>query len=300
MIKSAATTSIPALPKKMLQPVSFGWRQLFFTLTFRLLLLGVGGSSAAVVGVAIAQLYPSQTQEPPSLEKLVQQAQSLTQSLLKVGQIPVWHIQPQSSPGSIAPSTDVLAPITAPSSSLSASERQQLQVEMTQLQAELQTLTSQSTEPLADRVQEIQKRIQMIQERLSRFTTQAVTTAPLVASGISHDNHLMVTLPSDALFAAEGTLRPDEAILDSILTDLQRYPGAAIQVSAHTDRQDGSTTDQDRSLEQAKAVQQYLSTQLNEDVHWVTIGYGHSRPLVLDDSPENRQRNRRIEILIKP
>jgi outer membrane protein OmpA-like peptidoglycan-associated protein len=84
------------------------------------------------------------------------------------------------------------------------------------------------------------------------------------------------------------------------LIDLQRYPGAAIQVSAHTDRQDTDTNAQHRSLEQAKAVQQYLSTQLDSNVHWVTIGYGHSRPLVASDSLENRQRNRRIEILIKP
>jgi flagellar motor protein MotB len=246
-----------------------------------------------VVGVALAQLYPAQTQEPPSLERLMQQAQSL----LRLESLPFGNNQPQETSANPATSTDATA--LPDSTALSASERQQLQVEMTQLQAELQTLTSQSAEPLAERVQEIQKRIQIIQERLSRYSAQGVTAAPLVASNMSQ-NHLMVTLPSDALFTTEGTLRPDETILNSILTDLQRYPGAAIQVSAHTDQQNAGTTDQDRSLEQAKAVQQYLSTQLTDEMHWVTIGYGHSRPLVPNDSPENRQRNRRIEILIKP
>ncbi len=297
MIKSAATTSIPERPKKMPQPAAFGWGQLFFTLTFRLLLLGIGGSVAAVVGVAVAQLYPAQTQEPPSLERMIRQAESL---LKTIGALPLEDSQPH--PGATASTAEIPTANPVSSAALSASERQQLQMEMTQLQAELQTLTSQSTEPLADRVQEIQKRTQIIQERLSSFTADASpisTTAPLVADS-NNKNHLMVTLPSDALFAAEGTLRPDEAILSSILTDLQRYPGAAIQVSAHTDRQDADMADQDRSLEQAKAVQQYLSAQLNEDVHWVTIGYGSSRPLVSDDSPESRQRNRRIEILIQP
>lgn len=299
MIKSAATTQIPELPKKIAQPASFGWGQLFLTLTFRLLLLGIGSSVAAVVGVAIAQLYPAQTQEPPSIEKMMQQAQAL----LGAGQLPSWN-RNQTNPAQDTPLTSSAnppAPIPATTpASLSASERQQLQVELTQLQAELQTLTRQSTEPLANRVQEIQKRIQTIQERLSSFTAYTVTSAPLV-SAASNENHLMMTLPSDALFAnKQTTLRADEAILNSILTDLQHYPGAAIQVSAHTDQQDASTHDQHRSLEQARAVQQYLSTQLNEDVHWVTIGYGHSRPLVPDNSPENRQRNRRIEILIKP
>jgi OmpA-OmpF porin, OOP family len=297
MIKSAATTSIPDLSSKVLQPMAFGWKRFFFTMVFRLLLLGIGGGSAAVVGVAIAQLYPTQAQEPPSLEKLMQQAQSLLQhSLLQnIGQL-----LPNNQQSQVAPVSPVSVPAASPTANaLSDSERQQLQVEMTELQAELQTLTSQSTEPLADRGQEIQKRIQMVQERLSSFIPQAGTVVPLVSSDIN-PNHLMVTLPSDALFAAGGTFRPDETILNSILTDLQRYPEAAIQVSAHTDQQNAGSTDQDRSLEQAKAVQQYLSTQLSKEVHWVTIGYGHSRPIVPDDSPENRQRNRRIEILIKP
>lgn len=293
MIKSAATTSIPKLTQKVLQPNTFGWRRFFFTLVFRFLLLGIGGGSAAVVGIALAQLYPAQTQEPPSLERLLQQAQSL----LKLESLPVGNDQAQVAPANPAPSTSATA--LPDSTALSASERQQLQVEMTQLQAELQTLTSQSAEPLAERVQEIQKRIQMIQERLSRYSAQSVTAAPLVLADTSQ-NHLMVTLPSDALFTAEGTLRPDETILNSILTDLQSYPGAAIQVSAHTDQQNAGTTDQDRSLEQAKAVQRYLSTQLSSEMHWVTIGYGHSRPIAPNDSPENRQRNRRIEILIQP
>lgn len=278
----------------MPRPTAFGWGQLFLTLTFRLLLLGIGGSLAAVVGVAVAQLYPAQTQEPPSLEKMIWQAESLLKNL---GVLPLESHQPHAAP------TAEMLTSPVPSSALSDSERQQLQVEMTQLQAELQTLTSQSTEPLADRVQEIQKRLQIIQERLSNFTSEVSAISPpasIEPSTSSDKNDLMVTLPSDALFSTEGTLRPDEAILNSILTDLQRYPGASIQVSAHTDRQDAGTTDQDRSLEQAKAVQQYLSTQLKAEMRWVTIGYGHSRPLVSDDSPENRQRNRRVEILIQP
>jgi OmpA-OmpF porin, OOP family len=86
-------------------------------------------------------------------------------------------------------------------------------------------------------------------------------------------------------------------VLDSIMADLQRYPGAAIRVAAHVDGQgDG---DQARSFEQAKAVKQYLADKLGNNYQWVAIGYGHSRPLV-DKNAADRQRNRRIEITLDP
>lgn len=301
MIKFTATTQIP-MPPKVSQPVSFGWRRFYLTLTFRLILLGIGGSVATAVGIAAAQLYPAQTQEPPSVERLLQQAQSL----LKVESLDRWNLfssdnvfSPDTVP-SPEPSAPTVPAPAATAASLTDSERQQLQAELTQLQAELQTLTSQSTEPLAERVEEIQKRIQSIQQNLSRFADSPLFERPMMVA--SAGSPLMVTLPSDTLFAtAQATLTPEtKAILNSILTDLQGYPGAGIQVSAHTDQQGTDETDRHRSLEQAKAVQQYLSTQVGEGIHWVTVGYGHSRPIALDDSPENRQRNRRIEITINP
>jgi peptidoglycan-associated lipoprotein len=298
---NSPTTQTPEPTKRVAPaPSGFNWGRALFTLIVRLLLLGIGGTLAAAVGIAIAQLYPAQTQEPPLAEKLLQSSDSFLDNLKQLPQ--TWRGQsPEAAPEASPP--EPVPQGTASPSPMSDAERQQLQTELTQLQAELQTLTSASTEPLADRVQELQKRIQAIQERLSNFATASPETfvAPATSSTVNGKNQLMVTLPSDALFSGqETTLRPGtEAILNSILTDLQRYPEAAIQVGAHTDNQGSAEADRHRSLEQAKAVQQYLSTQLG-DVHWVTVGYGHNRPLVPEDSPENRQRNRRIEIVINP
>lgn len=297
------TTQTSDLPKQAARPSSFRWGRSLFTLILRLLILGVGSSVAAAVGIAVAQLYPAQVQEPPFVEKLIQSSSSLLDT---ARQLPKTWNQPKKteSPAvvpSVSPSAS--APAFGVASPLSETERQQLQTELTKLQAELQTLTSDSKEPLADRVKELQKRIQAIQEQLSNSTSSASPQTFVAPATSSTDaNRLMVTLPSDALFeGTQTTLRPgSDAILNSILTDLQRYPGAAIQVGAHTDNQGAAETDRHRSLEQAKAVQQYLSTKLGAEVHWVTVGYGHNRPLAAADTPENRQRNRRIEIMIDP
>jgi OmpA-OmpF porin, OOP family len=314
---------------------SFSWRGALLTTLFRLLLLGVGGGITAAVGIAVAQLYPAQSQKLPLVTELTQRAEvqladsladlpeplvnllpgSLVQRLKPNAQAQQANLQadlPEAVPNSVQP----LAPTV---SALTEAERQQMQTELTQLQAELQTLTSQTAEPLADRVKEIQKRIQAIQVNLNRFTAadpQPFVVTPEVST--SNDNSagnatgnatdrlngrqpLLVTLPSDALFESEAvTLRPGTAaILDSILVDLRRYPGASIQVAAYTDPQQSAELDRQKTLEQARAVQKYLAGQMDQSIHWVTVGQGHNRPLT-DDSAVNRQRNRRVEISIVP
>lgn len=286
---------------------SFSWRRSFLTLTLRLLLLGAGGTVTAIVGIAVAQLYPDQTQKLPLVSELLQQAESQVKSRIRSANIPWLPFQPAPTPAAVPLTSPVASPLASPlPAPLSDSERQQLKTELTQLQAELQTLTSKSPEPLADRVEDIQKKIQAIQTKLNVFTAgdpAPFVVAPAVSS--TADQPLLVTLPSDALFEADqAKLRPTTAaILSSILADLQRYPGASIQVAAYTDSQQSPERDRQKSLEQAKAVQTYLASQFKKsgkEIHWVTIGQGHNRPLAPDNSPENRQRNRRIEISITP
>ncbi|MFM7426619.1 MAG: OmpA family protein [Elainella sp.] len=297
----------------------FSWRSAFLTTLFRLLLLGVGGSITAAVGIAAAQIYPAQSQKLPLVSELAQQAEAkLAKSLTHlpaplVQLLPDSLVQPaamqtglsqESSPVDAVTPTANASPTA---SSLTDTERQQMQTELTQLQAELQTLTSQTTEPLAERVEEIQKRIQSIQAKLNAFTAadpQPFVATPSVSTPTAHAGQqpLLVTLPSDALFEMGSvTLRPGTAaILDSILVDLERYNGASIQVAAYSDQQQSADLDRQKTLEQARAVQKYLAGQMDQSIHWVTVGQGHNRPLAPEDSETNRQRNRRIEISILP
>jgi len=322
-------------PAPQSQPIrrTQGWGHALLTLSLRLMLLGLGGSMMAAVGIAAAQIYPAQTQDLPLVEILAQRAKSLLdRGLNRVGISLQPEGQSPSVPPNLPPDLSAVAPLqvspvaASPGATvLSDAERQNLQAELTQLQAELQALTSQSNQPLAARVQPLQTRIQTIQSRLSAFTvdspvvagsTHSLTTpttnsstsftsptssmSPAAAPAASQS--LLVTFPSDVLFdAGQVTLRSgSDAILSSIVTDLQSFPTASIQVSAYTDGQSSPELARERSLEQAKAVRQYLSQQLGTEVHWVAIGQGQNQPLVPEDSAESRQRNRRIEIAIQP
>ncbi len=107
-------------------------------------------------------------------------------------------------------------------------------------------------------------------------------------------------LPSDVLFKDnQSVLRSGtEEIFSTILVDLRRYEGATIRIAAYTD--DLGENTQDLSLRQAQAVQQYLSSALGGQYHWVVLGYGDQAPIVENTTDTNRLRNRRIEIAIDP
>jgi outer membrane protein OmpA-like peptidoglycan-associated protein len=227
MTPSSTSSQTSDLPKQRLTKRPSPGRS-FLTLIFRLLLLGISGSLAALLGIVIAQFYPGQIQEPPLVEKFMQGSQSLWQSVSRLPQ--TWSSRP-TPPSSAVPATNSPTPpqtsatpqLPAPPEPLSESDRQRLQAELTQLQTELQQATDRSA-ALAS----IQQRLQAIQQQLDPnaapgSSAQPVANQNLVASTstLSHGELLKVTLPSDALFNADQvTLRPTTpAILDSIVTD---------------------------------------------------------------------------------
>jgi outer membrane protein OmpA-like peptidoglycan-associated protein len=272
-----ATAQPPKTP-----PKSVPRRENFLLVSlFRLLLLGVGGTMAAFVGMAIAHFYPSTAQEPPLVEIALRRTQNwLTQIRQQLPQV-----QPAASPVAVspAPAAPVASSPAAPTAPLSNADRTQLEQEAAA----------------------IQQRLQRIQQQLGasgQFNTQPMVATPVTPVVSTTANQaLMVTLPSDTLFDKNQTsLRPEiSVILDTVLADLQRYPGAAIQVAAHVDQKGTEEVDRALSFSQAKAVKLYLASKL-PDAKWTAVGYGHSRPLAENTNESDRQRNRRIEITVNP
>lgn len=333
----SSTPPVTEVPKTRRKPVrqrppSYGPGRAILVFIFRLLMLGVSGSLAALIGIAIANLRPGNIQEPPFAEKLLQGSQALWQGITRLPQS--W--QPSPSPTSTAPvlaptvSSDVPTSLPAPPDTspaqpapvdLTEADRQQVQTELTQIQTELQQLNSRAAElesrvgtanagnPLEERLQTIEQRLDPDAAPPSPSPSPApaenrnfIARATTILSNSGET--LTITLPSDALFDAdaEQTMLRSEtpAILDSITADLQQYPGATIRVVGHTDSQGSSESDRTRSFEQASAVSQYLSEALGEDYRWIVVGVGSSRPLAENTTPINRQRNRRVEIVIDP
>jgi outer membrane protein OmpA-like peptidoglycan-associated protein len=112
---------------------------------------------------------------------------------------------------------------------------------------------------------------------------------------------LKVTLPSDLLFEENNSILRSEAslILDKIVADLRSYPASTILIAAHTDATAATEDNRELSFRRAKAVEQYLAKTLGNQYRWLTVGYGETRPLVPNDTPADKQRNRRVEIAVE-
>ncbi|MBE9115712.1 OmpA family protein [Lusitaniella coriacea LEGE 07157] len=254
---------------------------------FRLLLLGVGGSLAAVAGILFAIASP----RPQAQKPLVLEAWEILQRQTK---------QLNKTPEPAEPGT-----VKLPAISLTRSEKQQVQAQVDGLNKEWTSVRDRAQElearlgieNSADRP--LTERIETIEQALGQATTMVGDTPIAVDNSPLAANQVKVTLPSDVLFAENNTLSKDaNLILDTIVTDLQRYSGSTIRIAVHTDDKGSAELNRERSFRQAEMLKNHLSQRLGKEYRWVAIGYGQTRPLVENDTPANRQRNRRVEIAV--
>lgn len=86
--------------------------------------------------------------------------------------------------------------------------------------------------------------------------------------------------------------------LDKVV-ELLKENDVKIEISGHTDDVGKSDYNKKLSLNRAEAVYNYLITKGVSPIRLTYIGYGESKPLVDNATPENRALNRRIEIKVK-
>jgi len=107
---------------------------------------------------------------------------------------------------------------------------------------------------------------------------------------------------SENLFdKGSGTLRP-EAIreLDRATAFIKRYRPIKVRVEGHTDSDGEEDLNMTLSQDRANSVRDYLVSQGSiESSVLVPVGYGESKPIASNDTPEGQRKNRRFEIVIE-
>ena len=112
-------------------------------------------------------------------------------------------------------------------------------------------------------------------------------------------NSLLITLDSGILFDVDKyDLRPEaEEVLKNLAIVLKEADIKVFEVDGHTDSDAGDKHNQVLSENRANAVKDFLTSQgITAEI---TIkGYGKTRPIASNDTPEGKQKNRRVEIVI--
>ncbi len=119
---------------------------------------------------------------------------------------------------------------------------------------------------------------------------------------------IRIELAADVLFDFDkDTLRPDaRESLRKVATVIAGYPNAPVRVEGHTDGKGGAAYNQALSERRAASVKGWLVKEGSIPAARITTqGFGATRPKVPNqkpdgsDDPEGRQKNRRVEIVIR-
>jgi OOP family OmpA-OmpF porin len=79
---------------------------------------------------------------------------------------------------------------------------------------------------------------------------------------------------------------------------LRSLPGVDVEISGHTDSTGDDEFNLDLSKRRADAVRTYLVEQGLAGARFETAGFGETRPIADNETPEGRQRNRRTEFRV--
>ncbi|EPY6733895.1 OmpA family protein [Klebsiella quasipneumoniae] len=113
----------------------------------------------------------------------------------------------------------------------------------------------------------------------------------------------IVRLDSMSLFDSGKSVLKDGStkILVNALVGIKARPGWLIVVSGHTDNTGSVQLNQTLSLQRAEAVRNWMrDTGDVPESCFAVQGYGDSRPIASNDTPDGRSHNRRVEISLVP
>ncbi len=122
------------------------------------------------------------------------------------------------------------------------------------------------------------------------------------ATIINTGNELIVRLPQDILFATDsatltGALQQD---LRALAASINRYPNTTVNVIGHTDNVGDAGYNQGLSQRRAQSVTSVLISSGVAPGRIRSFGRGESAPIASNLTPQGRQQNRRVEIIITP
>ncbi|UCH12029.1 MAG: OmpA family protein [Candidatus Omnitrophota bacterium] len=155
---------------------------------------------------------------------------------------------------------------------------------------------------LTDQLQQLRETKSMLEARLKREIGEKQVKLEMAERG------LVITLVAEVLFdSGKAKIRPEgKGILDKIAPILRREtPRNEIGIEGHTDnvpiKYSGYKSNWELSTARATEVLHYILNKGKLDPKNLSAtGYGKYRPVAPNDSKDGRQKNRRVEIIVKP
>jgi len=131
---------------------------------------------------------------------------------------------------------------------------------------------------------------------------QRAIAASEAASMKREQDILILTFKADFMFDVNSAaVKPGaQTEIRRVADVLYRYPETRIRIEGHTDSTGGEAYNQTLSERRAEAVKNELVAQNIQAERIQIVGYGLSKPVATNATPEGRQLNRRVQVVIIP
>lgn len=88
-------------------------------------------------------------------------------------------------------------------------------------------------------------------------------------------------------------------MLDELVKIMKDNASIKIEIGGHTDNVGDEGANKTLSQERANSCMTYVVSKGIDAIHLKAVGYGQTKPLVANNSDENRAKNRRVEFKIR-
>jgi chemotaxis protein MotB len=156
-----------------------------------------------------------------------------------------------------------------------------------------------------EQLEQIRKRFELLKQKLEALTKLGLNVTV-------RKNRMTIQLPGDVLFDSGRTeLKKDgkDILLKvaEVIRNDKDLNSRSFQVAGHTDNKPlGGGPYKDNWGLSVMRAREVLTFLINANAgglppdHWSAAGYGDTDPVNANDSPENMQKNRRVELVVLP
>jgi outer membrane protein OmpA-like peptidoglycan-associated protein len=121
----------------------------------------------------------------------------------------------------------------------------------------------------------------------------------LIHQGVSIEKKYTVLQRIEFEFNTDKLTGPSGKYLDQLVEFMRLQPGCMVKIVGHTDNVGEKDFNQTLSEKRAASVLHYLVSKGMDKSRLSSTGYGMSKPIDTNDTPEGRDKNRRVEFEIR-
>lgn len=134
---------------------------------------------------------------------------------------------------------------------------------------------------------------------------EAKLRAKLQGTGVSvtrSGDNIILNMPGNVTFATNSAdvSASFYPVLDSVSLVLKEYDKTTVDVAGHADSTGAADKNLELSQRRAASVAAYLESHGVNAERVIATGYGETKPVASNDTPEGRALNRRVEITLEP